>query len=261
MNGVARYVGLAMPVCVLAITGCQSTTYSTNERLKVACDTSPIQVVWSGARTPDSDPCIRRTAQSNSVTVYNHYRFFRIPEGFANINLEVSFAGTYLIEQDVDATTRYYDNAASKGMNWSKPTTYGSGESKLRVISFDLDRNRCHGFVNYAQAASAGYLRRLYGYMCGPQLDEDTAVKFFTSLKIDPYRKQTVLESLGQPELPKAKPLPAAPSPSRPPPQNPNTTLSRNAADRLQELQSLKDKGLVTQTEYEEKRKAIIGDL
>lgn len=261
MNGVARFMGLAMPACLFAITGCQSTGYSTNERVKVACDTSPIQVVWSGAKTPESDPCIRRTSQSNSFTVYNHYRFFRVPEGFANINLEVSFGGTYLIEQDVDATTRYYDNAASKGLNWSKPTTYGSGESKLRVISFDLDRNRCHGFVNHAQASSAGYLRRLYGYICGPRLDEDTAVKFFISLKIDAYRNQTILENLGPPELPKAKPLPAAPSTQRPPTQGSNTTQSNNVSDRLLELQNLKDKGLITQSEYEDKRQSIISGL
>lgn len=261
MNGVTRFVGLAMPFCLFAVLGCQSTGYSTNERVKVACDTSPIQVIWSGARTPESDPCIRRTSQSNSFTVYNHYRFFRIPEGFANINLEVSFGGTYLVEQDVDATTRYYDNAASKGVNWSKPTTYGSGESKLRVISFDLERNRCHGFVNYAQASSAGYLRRLFGYICGPRLDEDTAVKFFTSLKIDAYRNQTVLENLGQPELPKAKPLPTSPSAQIPPQQSSNTKQNRNVEDRLRELQNLKDKGLINQSEYEDRRKSIIGDL
>lgn len=85
---------------------------------------------------------------------------------------------------------------------------------------------------------------------------------------IDPlsFKKATSVVSPSTPTRPTpAPPVTAAPTPSSPPPAQPappsNTSPSRDEAAQLQKLKELLDKGLITQEEYERKRKEILDRL
>jgi hypothetical protein len=52
-----------------------------------------------------------------------------------------------------------------------------------------------------------------------------------------------------------ATPTPGTPAPAAPAP------AARPVADRLAELASLRDRGLITESEHDERRRAIIGEV
>lgn len=116
-------------------------------------------------------------------------------------------------------------------------------------------------------ACEAQYRQGIYQSSDGREVDNTLKLVEGGAI-IDPatFKKASSVVSPSGTARPKTSPpVTAAPAPSSPPPTQPappsSTSPSRDEAAQLQKLKELLDKGLITQDEYERKRKEILDRL
>lgn len=205
-------LGFAWAGAALLLGACQTTGYSSGERVEMECSRSPIQSSWNNAYTPSHGRCIRVAPDGADLMAFVFGRDFEIPGGQAGVFYIQALHHTYLENLNVRDALRINTIINANARNWGTVERIQAGGLSYQAIPFTMQDKPCVGFVAYSgpQQYSAGFNESIRGHACANRMTLADAQAFLSSLSFDSSRADGApTKPIIPPPGRKAKPKPS----------------------------------------------------
>lgn len=167
----------------LALSGCQTSGYTTGEVVRMDCKYSPIQTSANNY-SPSRGECFRKSSDGSDVSGYFHNRYFDLPGGYANVAFVEAIGYTYLNNIDVVAAASSYNVVKSGAANWRDGHRVTISGITYYMRTFDLGGKSCVGFVAHSGMvpSTPGFMHRIQGYSCAKEMNFALVEKYLATL-------------------------------------------------------------------------------
>lgn len=201
----------ALAAIALVLGACQTTGYSSGERVELECSRSPIQSSWNNAYTPSYGKCIRVAPDGATVNAFFFARDFEIPGGQAVVVYAQALHRTSINYMGVREYLKSNPGIEANARDWGIVEKRPIGEQSYELVTFTVKGKACVGFVahNGPGQYSAGFNDSIRGHACANRMTVADAQTFLSSLSFDPSRADGApTKPIIPPPERKAKPKP-----------------------------------------------------
>lgn len=207
-----RFLVFSAAGAALLLGACQTTGYSSGERVEMDCARSPIQSNWNNAYTPSYGKCVRVTPDGATLTAFVFGRDFEIPGGQSGVLYIQAMNHTHVENLGVRETLKTNKIVDANARDWGEVERIEAGGLAYQAVSFTMNGKACVGFVAYRgpQQYSAGFSESVRGHACANRMTLADARTFLSSLSFDPSRADGApTKPFTPPPERKAKPKPS----------------------------------------------------